>query len=573
MGFITPGINYVYNRKRVGRNNKSMNIFVHPNENRDFNERYPNNLQYRKIHDARKMCRKIFEFIQLVGTGRSELVNPLRYKIERYIILVNDVENSANLKDIFPIRKDDAIRLLKNLIKYQGKSLLEKIQECMDTFETPPLEAVLSPQMELMEGGCILLNKYLNRELTISIKKPYKHRKYLPIESAAGEGKKPFVIKLEDEQSESILNTPIQQKKITNITELPDEILVKILSQSHNIDNITLTCKFFYDFVLTHMKFISYEFIVTKFVHRYKLRKDKYIQADDLTDEHYHLNSHSLKVSELELVNTEGDGNVEMEFHEDVSGNYSLTRYRDPDILTVLSSHAFETTYMTYSIYKLLNVDHIIPPEAWPEFKEKYDAEYSKLEEFGAASKIEKSEFVEFWKKHPVDVPYLDLENPRNIDNVKAESYMDKLRIVLDLMVLKTIFTCTLENLFYFITSLVINIEDGSKSSIPIKLLKNYALFYLRNNNENENEEGELDDDQLWRTLKFKNPSFYILLKRSSSEEFEELLCPLFYGEHIQDNMGFWMGLKSQNEVELIEELINEKNISPSTYILNRLAF
>ena len=582
MGFITPGVNYVFNKKRIGKNNKATNNSIHPNENRDFNKRYPHHLHMRDISDVHMLYQKILSILTNRDAKFKDNLSLLRSNLERYVLLVHELEISVKIENVFPLPKQEAIDLLKTIIKVQGRQLLQGVQKNMSSYETPPLEATFNKQLNLIDGGCILFNKYLNKQLTIELKNPDYYKNIYESDHI-----KPGFFKTEEDVQNSILSEMLNSEKI-KLIDLPGEILVKILSASNNINNITLTSKFFHKFVLTHKEFISYEFIVNKYVHRYKLNlNSNFGSILQMSDEHHHSNSHRLKVSEIESLQVQNDSYPGgLDFREDVHGNYSLTRYRDPDTLTVLSSHAFETPYLTYQIYKSLGVDHVIPPSAWPDLEEKYNDEISKLNDStngDDSRKVDKKEFSKLWNELPLDCPYLDVNNPNDIEYLKSEAYVDKLRILVDLMISRTRFKNSIEDLFHLIVSLLVKIEENvvnglEHSIIPPQLLKNYAAYYMRerliecDSSAMEDENG-VNNEDLWDRLHFKNPQFYILLKSSANEELENLLCPLFYGDHLKEDANFWMGLKSRNEVELIEEMINEQGTSPSTYILNMLAF
>lgn len=563
MGFITPGIHYVFDKKRKGRNNKFYNNNIHANESRDFIRRYPNNLYLRELSDIRRLYIEIKDDLRRGDKKFKNGLSLLRSKLEKYILLLHELENLLNVKNTFPLSKIQAIELLKKIIKIQGRTILENIQT---NIQNPLLEASLDKQFNLIDGGCILFNKFLNKELTIDLKKPQFY-------SINNENRKIFYKNEEDVQN-NILSHMFERKTI-KIIDLPDEILVKILSLSNNISNISLSCKFFNNFVLQHMEFISFEFIISKYVHKYKLKFNS--QPNNMTDENHHLNSLTLKLSDNE-------NNLRFrinDFKEDIYGNFSLTRYKDPDYLTVISSHAFETPYMTYQIYQSLNIDHVMPPSAWLDLEEKYNLELNKLDEDLNVKKINKEQFKDFWNEYTIKVPYLDESNPGNINYIKNGAYVDKLRIIIDLMISKTRFSNSIEDLFYFLVSLINAIEhdkivESSESIIPINLLKSYGIFYRKQQIlESQNVINEIleNDNKIWESISFSNPLFYILLKHSADEEIEDFLCPLFYGTHLKENSNFWMTLKNKREIELIEELINENDTSPSTYILNSLAF
>lgn len=563
MGFITPGIHYVFDKKRKGRNNKFYNNNIHANESHDFIRRYPKNLYLREISDIRRLYTEIKDDLRRGDKKFKNGLSLLRSKIEKYILLLHELENLLNVKTEFPLSKNKAIELLKKIINIQGRMILENIQSNITSL---PLEASLDKQFNLIDGGCILFNKFLNNELTVDLRK----NKFYSINK---ENQKVFY-RSEADVQKNILSHMFKGKEI-KIIDLPDEILVKILSLSNNISNISLSCKFFNKFVLQHMEFISYEFIISKYVHKYKLKFSS--QPNNMTDENHHQNSLTIKLSDNE-------NNLKFkinDFKEDIHGKFSLTRYKDPDFLNVISSHAFETPYMTYQIYQSLNIDHVMPPSAWLDLEERYNSELNELKEEVNTKKIDKEKFKEFWNEYTIKVPYLDENNPSNINYIKNGAYVDKLRIIIDLMISKTRFSNNIEDLFYFLVSLVIGIEhdkivESSESILPINLLKSYAIFYRKQQIlESQNViEGILDDDnKIWESISFSNPLFYILLKQSADEEIEEFLCPLFYGTHLKENSNFWMTLKNKREIELIEELINEKDTSPSTYILNSLAF
>lgn len=583
MGFITPGINYVFNKKRIGKNNKACNNSIYVNENRDFNKRFPYHLHMGDISNVNTLYGKIMHTLGNRDNKFKNNLSLLRSYIERYILLIHDLEISINIKNVFPLEKQDAIALLKTITKIQGRELLQRVQQSISSYEAPPLEATFDQQLNLINGGCILFNKYLNKQLTIELKSSDHFKNIYESEYVRS-----VSVKTEGEAQNNILTQLLNSEKI-KLINLPDEILVKILSASNNINNISLACKFFHKFVLTHKEFISYEFIVTKFVHRYKLNFEYQVDSGlQMSDEHHHSNSHRLRVSDIERSQIQNEVySGSLDFRQDIQGEYSLTRYRDPDLLTVISSHAFETPYLTYQIYKSLGIDHVIPPSAWPDLEEKYNDELAKFTDENvenAPKKIDKKQFSKFWNELPIDAPYFDVINPNDIDCLKSEACVDKLRILIDLIVSKTRFRNSLEDLFFLIVSLVVKIEENAvndveHSIIPPQLLKNYAIFYMRelmierDPSYMQEEENEEIKQNLWADVQFKNPNFYILLKSSANEELENLLCSPFYGDHLKDDTNFWMGLKSRNEIELIEELINERNTAPSTYILNMLAF
>ncbi|KAG0684518.1 hypothetical protein C6P40_002698 [Pichia californica] len=566
MGFITPGVHYVFDKKRIGRQSKAYNNTVYANENKNFINRYPNNLRLRDLSDIKTLYYEITLAFMHADRDFMFTLNLIRSKLQRYLRLLDKVEHLIKIKEK-TMTKEEALRLLATITLIQGRQVE---MECETHLDQPPLQATLTKHLELFDGGCILLNKYYNNQLTVDFEN------YDNYEMEYSE-QIPYIKKEEEEEDEKKLN--LFEQKEYKITDLGDDVLVKILSMSNNVTNISLSCKFFYHFVLQHKEFISYEMVISLYVRRYKLKFDLQ-QPSNMTDEHHHLNSHTLKVSSI--FNTDNNP-MNSDFNEDSTGNYILTRYRDPDVLTVISSSVFSTSYMTYQIYKSLQVDHVIPSDAWPDLKERYENELNSVSDSG---RLSKGVFKQFWNEYPIPVPYLDPENPSNINYFESATYVDKLRIVIDLMISKTRFSNNIEDLFYFIVSLLVVLEynkyvDDSTCIVPTGLLKNYAIYYMRQNeleteNRLEDDDGntiQTNDEELWSKIKFKNPLFYILLKRSASDELEEFLCPLFYGDHLKENNNFWVTLKDKNEGELIEEMINVHNTSPSMYIMNILAF
>jgi hypothetical protein len=584
MGFIIPGVKFAFDKNRRGRQSKAFTNTIYLNENKNFNRRFPNNLYMRysnKLWTTYKNMVIIVRKIRHNVFTKSHL-NLLRQNLEKYITLMHELEIFINLKSTQKLTKENAKYLLKLIIYLQGSDLYLKSTECVSLSEIPPLEAVLNKQFDLLEGGCILFNKFLNKQLTIDL----KNKDYYGINTETDFSKiKKF--KIEDDVKMTILQDVLNAKN-RKVTDLPDEILVKILSYSNNIKNILLTNKFFHQFVLSHKEFITYEVIATKYIHKYKLTNNTDNNDNhplyEATDENYVLALHTPKLKKQldsklsqnirELINSD--------FKQDINGNFVLTRYKDPDTLIIISSNGFETPYMTYQIYKSLNIDRVIPSSSWKDFEEIYNETISKSGEF---YKIDRTVFQDFWNELSISIPFIDKFDPGNLETLKEGTYVDKLRIIIDLMISKTRFSNKLEDILYFVVSLIVKVEenivdDQETSVIPIDIIKNYAVFYLRqqleengDDDEQQQERAHKTDDQLWQEIELKNPKFYVLLKNSANEELEEEICSLFYNNNVAGNANFWLSLKQMKEEKLIEELIGDCDITPVPYILNMLAF
>lgn len=579
MGFITPGIRYVFDKKRKGRNDKAFNFSVHANENKNFNRRFPNNLYFRYYKNIHKLYAGILKTLKGIDEqfGHDEL-NLLRTKVEKYITFVHELEIFVGAKNLYPLNKQEAINLLRIIIQMQGNDLFRRSNESVLLSKAPPLEATLNRQLDLIEGGCILFNKYLNKQLTVDL----KTKNYYGNNNET-DFSKTTLCKVEDDVHSSIFDELLSNKK-RNITDLPDNLLVKILSYSNNINNVSLTCKYFHNFVLSHLEFISYEILTTRYVHRYKLNGyNEEVGLEGFSDEHHHVNSHTLKIdnSKMNGQSLTSRQLISSGFKQNVNRHYTSTRYRDPDNLTIISSHGFETPYLTYEIYKSLHIDHVIPASAWLDLEEKYNKEISQLNNEGSSSHIlDKKIFEELWNELPINVPYMDISNPLNLMLIKNEAYVDKLRIIIDLMLLKTRFRNKLEEILMFVVALTVKIEENifdnsTESLIPVQIIKDYAIYYTTQNMLENDDTASCDqtDEEIWEGIRFKNPLFYVLLRQSANEELETALCPLFLHDEIKDNVGFWMDLKKMNQEELIEQLINDFDISPASHILNMLVF
>lgn len=578
MGFIIPGIKFQYNKKRTGRNGKAFNNIIYSNENKNFNERFPNNLYLSYSGKITKLYREISAIIKGLKSINVVNLNLLRQKLEKYIILIDELENLISFKYNPKLKKENAKNLLGLIIYIQGNELFVEINDSIFLNETPPLEAILSRKLELVEGGCILFNKFLNKQLTIDLmdKKYYRNDK----------------IGIYKNPSDTRITLPeVRIPKIKNVIDLPDEVLVKIFSYSSNINNLLLTSKYFYNFILSHQHFISYEVIVNKYIHKYKLNFQNAGQIHSHDDENHHLNSHKLKIND-ELMSVDPTNIrrlISSEFKMDINKNYVLTRYKDADTLVIISSNSFNTPFMTYQNYKSLNIDHVIPTTAWKDFEEFYNIQLQSNSE-SDSFKLDKNIFCNFWNEFPINLPFMDNLNPNNLGLIKDGTYVDKLRIIIDLLISETRFKNNLEDILFFIVSLIIKIEENviddeveneSNSIVPTQIIKNYAVFYMRQNliesdEENNGETGDnqnKSDEQIWFEIKLKNPKFYILLKQSANEEIEELIGSLFYYDKLSEEVNFWLGLKAMNATELIHELINDYDISPVPHILNLLAF
>ncbi|AWU73448.1 uncharacterized protein C5L36_0A00600 [Pichia kudriavzevii] len=596
MGFLVPGVRFIHDKKRKGRQNKPCSNLVYTNENKIFNRRYPNELF---LQHTDKLARIYRGFIRMSKSTRNvngivkfKNLEYFRRRLEEYIILVQELENFSHEKFRLPIPKSDAIDLLRKIITMQGMDLLERVNENMKNHKVPPLEARLSRNLELIEGGCILFNKFLSHGLTVEIKKKESITPVLSDQVQKSKkiqelNKRQFTNKRQDPKVNLFDELLYSQRKIT---ELPDEILVKIISYSNNVNNISMVSKFFHNFIMSHLEFISFEVIANKYTHRYKLTKDTDGGDPYSNDEHHLLNSHNIKVHEAEYSEMETRALISSDFKRDVNGNFILTRYKDKNNLIVLSSGVFDTPFLTYQIYKSLKVDHVIPVSAWQDLQERYNTELSKLAK--PTDRISKMAFQQFWNETAINMPYMNQFNPGSLEMIKNGTYVDKLRIILDLMVSKTRFTNDLEDILFFITSLIVQVEsdqvDDAMDSciVPFDILKQYSIYHLRQNrsetegedqrqeaNEvgNDNNANRRSDDEYWNELTLKNPYFYAYLKNTANEELEYEFCRVFYRSGIENNVQFWTGLKNMGEMDLIEELI-ERNIAPSPFILTLLA-
>ncbi len=590
MGFITPGIRHVFGSKRVTHfDNKSMNNSVHSNENKHFNQRYPR-VMTRAIKDIRGTFDSIkAKLANLKRTGKDPNIDHTRMIIERYIRLVNEVESSVGMKGVTSLPAQDAYRMLKIIINDQAKQLAKELSEAIPKGDYSLLEAQFNRDFELSKGGCILLNTFLMGRTTV--------------DDDLDVIRKEEDLLLDDEQLQSdhehgenlVLDVPLADvmEKPKSLHNLPDEVLLNIISHSNNLLNVLATCKFFHGFVLTHKEFISYQILKRKYLLRYPLRaiqKDQIEHAhSNLDDLDHHINSHKQKVEDMKP----DDHNMEFilevikgDFDVDMAGKFHPKRYRDPDTMVVILNTIFESRLLTYQVYKLLKSDYALSREDIRDFELAHKEKYDQLGNSTTTQRIEKSAFESFWKEHPISTPFMDMSNPANIHHILIESYVDKLRILLDLMTLETKFTDKLEDIILFIVSLVARIEediDNEEMSIfSVEILKNYAIFYCKLEREKEvagNEvEGtrtgaipELNDEEIWSGIKLKNHVLYALLRNSTDKNLEDMLCPLFYHDEIADDITFWTGLQKCGEEDLIEELMTI--ITPTPRIINMLAF
>ncbi|TID12953.1 hypothetical protein CANINC_005052 [Pichia inconspicua] len=470
------------------------------------------------------------------------------------------------MKNLYPIRKELAINLLRIIIKIQAEEKIQKVIDEIELGKIPQLETVLDKQLHIIEGGGVLLNLFHNNQLTVELKERVEYGSNSEIDFSRKE----------------LLNhtkpKTTKRKRIKRITQLPDEILVKVLTYSQNINNMALSCKFFNNFVLSHKEFISYELIESKYVHRYKLKQVADIDLIMEDDHTQYQNSHKFAIDDgidegyislREMILSD------YKFTEDEK--YTSARYRNTDILTVISAGAFETPYLTYENYKSLQIDRVIPSSSWPDMEEQYEDALSRYGE----THIEKSVFNDFWNELSVGMPYINNQNPLNLSQIKDGTYVDKFRILLDLMVNRTRFTNNLEDIIAFLVALTVKIEESimehEGSILPPQILKDYCIFYMRQlkkSGDEDDSEAELDDsdEMVWEKVQLKSPYLYVFLKHQANEELEELLCPRFYYESIADVASFWIGLKQQQGDDLIEEIINEVGISPTLNILAALA-
>lgn len=568
MGFINPGIRYVFDKNRKGRKNKAFNNTVYANENKNFNRRYPNNLYMRYVHKINQLYYKIRDVIRSkFKVITANKFNDFRLLLEKYILLVHQLEIFINVKNLYPIKKELAIKLLRIIIKIQAEEKLYKVFHDVDFGKIPQLETVLNKQFQIIEGGGILLNSFCENKLTVELK---DRTYYGPNDETDFSKNKLLYVET--------MPKGAKRKKIRNITQLPDDILVKILTYSHNVDNMALTSKFFNNFVLSHKEFISYELIESKYVHRYRLKQTADIDVIMDEDHIQHQNSHKYTLDEgfVEEYSSMREMILsDFKFTEDEK--YISVRYRNSNVLTVISAGAFETPYLTYDNYKSLQIDRVIPASSWPDMEEQYQDALAKYED----TYIAKSVFNDFWNELSIGMPFINKQNPLNLSQIKNGTYVDKFCILLDLMVNKTRFTNSLEDIIAFLVALSVKIEESvlenEGSILPSQILKDYCIFYMRQlkkSGDEDDSEAEMDDsdEMVWEKIQFNSPSLYAFLKLQANEELEELLCPRFYHKNIANAVSFWMGLKQQQNDDLIEEIINEVGISPTLNILAALA-
>lgn len=571
MGFINPGIRYVFDKNRKGRKNKAFNNTIYANENKNFNRRYPNNLYMRYIHKINQLYYKIRDVIRskfkLIAANKF---NDFRQLLEKYILLVHQLEIFINVKNLYPIKKELALKMLKIIMKIQADEKYILVNDNLKSGIIPQLETVFDNQFQIIEGGGILLNSFFEKQLLIELKEQEEYG----INNETDFSKK-SLLKTDDARK-----MRSKRKKIKSITQLPDDILVKILTYSHNVNNMALTSHFFHSFVLSHKEFISYELIESKYVHRYKLKPTTEIDITMENDLQHLENSHKFS---LEDGYTEEYSSLKemilSDFKFTDNEKFISTRYRDADVLTVISSGSFETPYFTYENYKSLKIDRVIPPSSWPDMEEQYNDARNK----SGDNMIDKAIFEDFWNELCITMPFINKSNPSSLIQIKNEDYVDKLRIILDLMVNKTRFVNKLEDIVTFLVALVVKIEesilDHEGSILPPQMVKDYCVFYMNQlkkggDEDDENTDIHMDesDDTIWKKIQFKNPYLYSMLKHHANEELEDLLSPRFYHENISNNYPFWLGLKRMKGDDLIEELINEFGTTPSLDILTTLA-
>lgn len=576
MGFITPGVAHVSAKKRKGRHNRPFNTFIYPNENRKFASHYPKNLCFRHITNIKAHWeKKIMGFVRVKNFNFS-LLSDIRYEVEKYIKSACRIESLLNITDMCPVTKEDATVLRNEVCKLEYSHLLY----LKNTKKPVVLESSFDKHFNLIKGGCILLNKnkYKKKHHNKSIS-DFKAEAKLEIESA-----KTFTI-------------PVKIEPVT-IKDLPDDLLVKIFAESNNISNIMVSCKYFHNFILNHTPFISHQYILSRYTYKFKLNIESSNKMfEEVNDETHNLNAHTTKISQLKIEEEENENEmlnlsnlIKSDFKEKYNGDYVVTRYRNIDTLTVISTNAFMTPSMSYQIYKSLSVDHMITPSVLPDLIEKLEKEKNKLRnsedellshEKGNCLRVRKNDLKSFWNEFPINVPYLDPKDPENIEYVKKNAYLDKLRIILDIMVMKTRFNVDIEIFLIFLISLINKVEENLIdedviSLVPSSLIKKYLIFNLRQKLLSEDSEAnanleQLNDEEMWSKIKFKNPILFILLKNITNEELENLLCSPFIGKHLENDRMFWMTLKNRHETDLIEELIAIDHISPTPSILNLL--
>mgnify|MGYP004706535357 CR=1 FL=1 len=607
MGFINPGVTYIYNRKRINEKLPIKNrIFT--NYNKLYNKYYQNSNFTQQLAELNSS----YEFIKerVIKKQNSEWVlDSLIETLKKYILISTEIYMTTGLDDITPLSREDAINMLKDLTKLNAIKLNEKSSKYFKNGIIPNFEAQFNRKFEIVKGGCITLNNFFDKRTFNELPNEnfykqdmyeyededdyiqnieYKPKMEPKMESNIEPNMEPSMETLQ----QSLYKEPeFEIPKPKSLTDLPDDILVKIISYSHNIESISLTSSFFHKFILSHIEFISYQMMIEKFVHTYSLINKNQIDEHanntiitEINDEIHHSNSHNMKVSDNREENNNMENIKEIirnDFKRDINGKFHTQRYRDPDNLVIISLTAFETPFMTYAIYKSLGIDRVLTSSLWPDFEETYSKELEKLNE-NNQPKIDKSVFKELWTELPIALPFLNPRNVIDLDYIRTGMYVDKLRIILDLLVLETKFTNELEDIFHFIVSLCVKIsedliENNGNSIIPVEILKNYGIFYMRQEkleNDETPEEDDFDDDEtLWNEISFNNPAFYSILKNKSDIQLENLLCPLFLKDHICNDLNFWEQLHYMEDDELIDEIITKYKISPSSHVLNSLVF
>ena len=161
MGFINPGVTYIYNRKRVNEKLPIKNrIFT--NHNKLYNKYYQNSNFTQQLAELNSS----YEFIRerVIKKQLSEWVlDSLIETLKKYILISTEIFMTTGLDDITPLSREDAINMLKDLTKLNAIKLNEKSSKYFKNGIIPNFEAQFNRKFEIVKGGCITLNNFFDK--------------------------------------------------------------------------------------------------------------------------------------------------------------------------------------------------------------------------------------------------------------------------------------------------------------------------------------------------------------------------------------------------------------------------
>ena len=343
---------------------------------------------------------------------------------------------------------------------------------------------------------------------------------------------------------------------------------------------------FFFDFVVLHEAHIYRLLTECYYLNRIKcsVTFGSVIKSNRLTDEEHQANSFALTIEDMQK---------EMQEHEEQrrKRRRSSIHYQSKDTIVVLDSECLVKPYMTYRLFKTFTVDAILPASKVEQLKSEVKHSVDILQKnltnsyqttFVGTDRLNKAEVLKkFVSESQIPFPYIDPNDPSNLDYLGEDNYIDKLRLVKKILLLHPIFENMTQDIVFFLIELNIKVKqvmntDTEFNSIRLRL-KDIKTFIndqtrLDEHSDESNDESAEENMKTRKEFVITNSNLVLSILMKAGKKWSKYLLQYVSQNAVEEDEHFWTCIMESKRLDYVRWLEKYGKLSPGAGVLNILA-